>query len=113
MRAKKKLSNRLPETTTTQAIPSLSRARMCVAVRAWPYVQKNKQTKKKLSNRVPETTTTQAVPSLSRARTCVTVRANQKKTKKNFQTTTQAVPSLSLSLGHICSMARIWWPYAL
>ena len=38
---KKKLSNRVPETTTTQAVPSLSRARTCVAVRG---------KKKKLSN---------------------------------------------------------------
>ena len=28
------LSNRVPETTTTQAVPSLSRARTCVAIRA-------------------------------------------------------------------------------
>ena len=36
VRAKKtkKLSNHVPETTTTQAVPSLSRGRMCVAVRA-------------------------------------------------------------------------------
>ena len=34
VRAKKKLSNRKPETTTTQAVPSLSRARTCVPVRA-------------------------------------------------------------------------------
>ena len=38
---KKKLSNRVPETTTTQAVPSLVHARTCVAVRAWLYVQKN------------------------------------------------------------------------
>ena len=46
----KKLSNRVPETTTTQAVPSLSRGRTCVAVRAWPYVQtkKNKKTFKQL-----------------------------------------------------------------
>ena len=96
----KKNSNREPE-TTTQAVPSLSRARTCVPVRAWPYVQKKKQTNKKLSNREPETTT-QAVPLLSHARTCVPVRANPKKTK-NFQTTTQSVPSLALmttGLGH-------------
>ena len=74
----------MPETTTTQAVPSLSRARTCVAVRAWPYVQTKK--KKKTFK------TTQAVHSLSRARTCVAVSA---KKKKNFQTTTQAVPSLS------------------
>ena len=89
---KKKLSNRVPETTTTQAVPSLSRARTCVLVVAWPYVgekkEKNKYFKtacqkqphrpficsrvpvrakkklKKISNREPETTT-QAVPSLS------------------------------------------------
>ena len=36
----KKLSNRVPETTTTQAVPSLSRARTCVAVCA----KKNKKT---------------------------------------------------------------------
>ena len=38
LRAKKKkqLSNRVPETTTTQAVPSLSHARTCVAVRANP-----------------------------------------------------------------------------
>jgi len=40
---KQKLSNRVPETTTTLAVPSLSRA-----VRAWPHVQNKK--KKKLSN---------------------------------------------------------------
>ena len=40
---KKKLSNRVPETTTTQAVPSLSCARTCMAVRAWPYVQKKKK----------------------------------------------------------------------
>ncbi len=33
-KTKKKLSNCVPETTTTQAVPSLSRARRCVAVRA-------------------------------------------------------------------------------
>ena len=44
---KKKNSNRVPETTTTQAVPSLSRGRMCMAVRAWPYVQTKK---KQLSN---------------------------------------------------------------
>ena len=51
----KKLSNRVPETTTTQAVPSLSRARTCVAIRAWPYVQKETKNFQ---------TTTQAVPSL-------------------------------------------------
>ena len=65
----------MPE-TTTQVVPLLSRARMCMAVCAWPYVRGRtcKKNKKKPSNRMPETTT-QAVPSLSRARTCVAVRA--------------------------------------
>ena len=39
----KKLSNRVPETTTTQAVPSLSRARTCVArkfaYRSYDYSQ--------------------------------------------------------------------------
>ena len=73
----KKLSNHVPETTTTQAVPSLSRARTCVAIRAWPYVQK-----KKLSNHVPETTTTQAVLSLLRGRTCVAIRAKKQTNKQ-------------------------------
>ena len=37
---KKKLSNRMPETTTTQAVPSLSRARTCVyALYTIQYIQ--------------------------------------------------------------------------
>ena len=79
----------MPETTTTQAVPSLSHAHTCVAVRANPPKKKNNfknacqkqphrpflrsrmpvRAKKKLSNRMPETTT-QAVPLLPRARTC-------------------------------------------
>ena len=43
---KKKISNRVPETTTTQAVPSFSYARTCVAVRGWPYMQKIKNNKK-------------------------------------------------------------------
>ena len=44
VRATKKNSNRVPETTTAQAVPSLSHAHTCVAVRAWPYVEKKFQT---------------------------------------------------------------------
>ena len=40
----KKLSNRVPETTTTQAVLSFSRARTCVAVHAKNKNKKNFQT---------------------------------------------------------------------
>ena len=83
----------MPETTTTQAVPSLLSARTCVTVHAWPYVQTKKKKKKQKKNfqttcqkqqphrpflrsRVPV-----CVWPYMRGRMCVAVR---KKTKKNL-----------------------------
>ena len=68
----------------------LVRARKCVPIRAWPYVQKNPKNF--------QTACQKQQPHKPFLRSHVPVRAwpyVQKKTKKNFQTTTQSVPSLS------------------
>ena len=83
---KNKLSNRMPETTTTQAVPSLSHARTCVVVRA-----KHKTLKKTFKPRSGNNNHT----GRSFALACPYVRGRTCKKTQNFQTTTQAVPSLS------------------
>jgi len=66
----------MPE-TTTQAIPSLSRARTCVAVRA--NQKKKKSLKPRARNNHPGRSFALACPYV-RGRTYVAVHANQKKT---------------------------------